>query len=172
MSDLISFSIRDLVPHPDLIQIGAEPDLRLHHVAQAQLHRKYKSFRSEASLSARLQVDGRDVEIHGRLDGWRRTSKGIVLYEIKAVRGNPGNLLGSPLLQNARRQLRLYVDLSDTARDLPWGRGEVTSALLCLVSESKRIAVETIDLRDTDGLLGRRLRAVLKCASALTSGVG
>jgi hypothetical protein len=161
MSEPLSFAIRDLVPHPDLFERPAERELRLHHVAEAQLRRKYKTFHPEITLSATVQSGGQDVVIKGRLDGWRRTPKGIILYEIKSVPGDPRRWVDSPLLQNARWQLQLYADLARACIEKPWGKGEVSEAVLCLISETQRQALESVEIRSSAGLLQDRLKVVL-----------
>lgn len=161
MSADLTYAIRDLVPRPDLVERPEQREINLHHIAQAQLRRKYKSFRSEVALSASVTVKGRQITVVGRLDGYRRTSKGIVLYEIKSVPGDPRLWVNSPLLQNARWQLQLYADLARLAADKPWRDGEPVAGVLCLISDLQRQALESVDIHGFPGFLNSRLQVVL-----------
>jgi hypothetical protein len=161
MSERLTYSIRDLVPHSDLSERPIERDLKLHHVAQAQLRRKYRTFKSEAVISAVIDMNGKEITVNGRLDGYRKTPKGVILYEIKSVPGEPHNWIGSPLLQNARRQLQLYADLARSVDHAPWGNSPILECVLCLVSDNNKLAFESIDPHEIPNLLDRRLIVVL-----------
>ena len=161
MRGSLAFSVRDLVPHSDLSERPVERDLKLHHVAQAQLRRKYRTFKSEAPLSAVIEVDGRAVTVSGRLDGYRRTPKGVVLYEIKSVPGDPRSWIGSSLLENARRQLQLYGDLARAVVLPPWGNASNLDGVLCLVGDNQKLAIESVDVDASSGILQARLKVVL-----------
>jgi hypothetical protein len=158
-----TFAVRDLVSDPDPLARGDAKDVseRIHQRAQAQLRRHHRTFRSEASVAARLQVRGQTVLAQGRLDGYRRTRSGISLCEIKPVQGPARQWVGRAELRGARRQLLLYADLASHVSSPPWGRGRVTQAELVLAGSDGSVARECLDLRNAPGCLERRISVCL-----------
>ena len=163
-----TFAVRDLVPSPDPVgRIGrddAEQDA--HRRAQAQLRRRFRTFQSEVPLAATLVVNGQEVLVQGRLDGFRHTRGGVALCEIKPVPGTPRSWVGHAGLRGARRQLLLYADLAGHVTSPPWGKAPITEVELFLAGSDGKVARERLDLHEARGVLERRLSVCLRMGVA------
>jgi hypothetical protein len=160
-----SFSVRSLVPAPDLTGARRGAEERVHPAVQARLRRKYRTFEPEIVLSSDVPMSFGTVNVSGRLDGLRRTSDGIVLYEIKPVPMPAKRWLHHPSLQRARWQLQLYLDLARHTHDGLKKDAEAIGGILYLVDPSGKSAEESVDL-PPPGFLQRRVETVLSEADA------
>jgi hypothetical protein len=158
-----TLAIRDLVPSPDpMSRVGKQDgEQDAHQRAQTQLRRRFRSFQSEVPLSAVLVVNGQEVVVQGRLDGFRRIRGGVALCEIKPVPGSPREWAGRPELHGARRQLLLYADLAAHVSSPPWGDAPITTLELLLAGSDGKVAREPLSLHDAHGALERRLKVCL-----------
>jgi hypothetical protein len=163
-----TFAVRDLVPSPDPIACieNEEAAQNAHRRAQAQLRRQFHTFRSEVPLAATLMVNGQEVLVQGRLDGFRRTRSGVALCEIKSVPGSPKSWVGHLELRGARRQLLFYADLAGHLASPPWGETPVTELELLLAGSDGKVARERLNLREARGALERRLSVCLRTGAA------
>ncbi len=155
-----SFSVRSLVPDPDLSAAGRETRERVHERVQAKLRRKYRTFHSEVTLSATVETASGPTEVHGRVDGFRITPSGVVLYEIKPVSGSAKAWVGSDSLLSARWQLQLYLELAQRVKDPPWAARRIIGGVLHLVGEQGRESAEPVEPPAGD-LLSRRVEIAL-----------
>lgn len=154
-------AIRVLVPEPDPLCgfSGKESAERKHQSVQSRLRRRYRTMRCEVSLVASIAVDDREIIVEGRLDGYRRTRRGISICEIKPVSGASKEWIGQPRLRGALRQLILYMDLAARTPLPPWGKLPVADGELLLAGTDGSLSCEKIDPPRAHGALERRLRA-------------
>jgi hypothetical protein len=155
MTRSFDVAVRSLLSRAEVLSGRRERDQDIHRTVQARLRRKYATFRAEAVLSVRVQAGDSEVRVTGRVDGYRRSRRGLLLYEIKSVPSHPHRWLGHPLLEPAREQLRLYADLSDQATTRLWGDGPIVAAIL-LLSDGRRTVMEEVSLSSPPGLVARR----------------
>lgn len=168
MPEKLHYSIRDLVPNPDpqFSRAGDSKEHLRHRQVQFLKARKYRSFISEARLSTVLNMEGREIHISGRVDGYRKTRQGVILCEIKPVSGRARDRLHDPALQGARRQLLLYASLAMQADALPWGKRKIVGAELILCGDNNSLASETVDIGGAGSLLQNRLLTYLTSINA------
>jgi hypothetical protein len=159
--EILEWSIRDLVPNPDLPHRRGHDSRFSHQIIQARYRRKYRSFRSEVELVGTINTESGTVVVSGRIDGCRQTRGGVVLYEIKQVPGAARAWRQSPALNRARWQLKLYAALAVHARTKPWQTQRVHSAVLILAGTDGSVVEEPVELIDADGLLHSRLQTKL-----------
>ncbi len=164
-ADSVDINVRALVSEPDMPLRGTQDPLHAHRLIQAKFARKYRSFVAERTLVATLQIAGRSLTLRGRLDGFRRTKNGAVVYEIKPVPGKAKDWLRHPALQPARRQLLIYSGLASLAfASTPKAR---IQAELVLVGADDSVAVEKIDTSDAiEKTVARLTREIVKPAGS------
>jgi hypothetical protein len=165
LTDSIEFSVRDLIPNPDIAAETSRSARYLHQITQARLARKYPSFVAEAEIRAQVETSHGSIPVSGRLDGFRKARKGIILYEIKAVPGKAKHWLGSDALKWARIQLQFYAALSQMASGKPWTTSPVRDAILVLAGSDGTLAEENVDISLGAALLTQRLDVMLAAGS-------
>ncbi len=161
----IHFSIRDLVPQPDLPLESPEYRMRAHRIVQSRFARRYKSFESEVNLRHELVFGSDIVVLTGRLDGLITMRRAMTVLEIKPVPGSAKRWLNHSALEHARWQVILYAGLCSLTMATVNQRRLPIKIRLVLVGTDDSVAIEEINCSSPEAKLTSRLEAVLESAT-------